>query len=65
MIGHCTLGLGLVLSDVYRYTNFDAKFINFFVRLFILVYRSPMYETFRSESKINKRAKKLKNFADW
>jgi len=26
------------------------------------VYRSPMYETFRTENKINKRVKKLKNF---
>jgi len=32
--------------------KFDAKFFNFFARLFILFYRSPMYGTFRMESKI-------------
>jgi len=32
--------------------NFDAKFINFFRSLVILFYHSPMYETFRIESKI-------------
>jgi len=33
------------LNYAYRYAKFDAKFINFFARLFILFYRSPMYET--------------------
>jgi len=44
--------------------KFDAKFFNFFARLFVLFYRLPMYETFRTENKnkINKRTKKLKNF---
>jgi len=37
-----------VLSYVYR----SAKFINFFACLFILFNHSPMYETFRTESKI-------------
>jgi len=32
--------------------------------LVILFYHSPIYETFRTENKINKQAKKLKNFAD-
>jgi len=41
---HCTRPL----SYVYR----SAKFFNFFTRLFILFYRSPMYETFRTESKL-------------
>jgi len=40
------------LSYVYRFAKFDAKFFNFFARLFILFYRSPMYETFRTENKI-------------
>jgi len=48
------------LSYVYR----SAKFFNYLARLFIFFYRSPMYETFRTESKINNRAKKLKDFAD-
>jgi len=55
------------LSYVSRLAKFDAKFINFFARLFILFYRSSMHETFRAESKVNKQAKKLKfasNFAD-
>jgi len=51
------------LSYVYRSAKFDGKFLNFFARLYILFYRSPIYETFRTENKINKRAKKLKNFA--
>jgi len=37
------------------YVYLSAKFYNFFARLFILFYRSPMYETFRTESK-NKQA---------
>jgi len=41
-----------MLSFVYRSTKFEAKFFNFFARLFILFYRSPIYETFRTESKI-------------
>jgi len=41
-----------MLSYVYRSAKFDAKLFNFFARLFILFYRSPMYETFRTESKI-------------
>jgi len=36
------------LSYLYR----SAKFINFFAHLFILFYRSPMYETFRTENKV-------------
>jgi len=40
------------LSYVYRSAKFDAKFINFFARLFILFYRSPIYKTFRIESTI-------------
>jgi len=43
------------LSYVYRSANFDAKFFNFFARLFI--YRSPMYVTFRTENKIKFRIK--------
>jgi len=39
-----------------------CEFVNFFAHLLILLYCSPMYETFRTENKINKRAKKLKNF---
>jgi len=42
----------LLISYVYRSPKFDAKFFNFFARLFILFYRSPMYKTFRAESKI-------------
>jgi len=42
--------------------KFNAKIFNFFARLFILFYRSPMYKTFRTESKINKRVKKFKSF---
>jgi len=38
--------------DVYRSAKFDAKLFNFFACLFILFYRSPMYETFWTESKI-------------
>jgi len=41
----------------------SAKFIYFFANLFILFYRLPKCETFRTESKINKQAKKLKKFA--
>jgi len=43
---------GYDLSYVYRSAKFDAKLFNFFARLFILFYRSPMCETFRTESKI-------------
>jgi len=42
----------LPLSYVYQSAKFDTKFINFFARLFILFYRSPMYETFRTERKL-------------
>jgi len=42
----------LLLSYVYRSAKFDAKFINFFARLFILFYHSPIYKTFRTETKI-------------
>jgi len=35
-----------LLSYVYRSAKFDAKFFNFFARLFILFYRLPMYELF-------------------
>jgi len=41
-----------VLSYVYRSAKFDAKFFNCFARLFVLFYRSPIYKTFRTESKI-------------
>jgi len=40
------------LSYVYRSVKFDAKVFNIFARLFILFYRSPMYENFRIENKI-------------
>jgi len=40
------------LSCVYRFAKFDVKFINFFARLLILFYRSPMYETFWTENKL-------------
>jgi len=52
-----------ILGYVYRSAKIDAKFFNFFARLFILFYHSSKYETFQTENKINKRAKKLKNFA--
>jgi len=41
------------LAQIHRYAKFNAKFFNFFARIYILFYhRSPMYETFRAESKI-------------
>jgi len=41
-----------ILSCVYLTAKFDAKFINFFARLYILFYNSQIYETFWAESKI-------------
>jgi len=46
------LYVSTVLSYVYRSAKFDAKFINYFARLYTLFYRLPIYETFRTESKI-------------
>jgi len=59
-LAHYYAGLGsieqhgklYVLIYVCRSAKFHAKFINFFARLCILFYRSPMYETFRTESRI-------------
>jgi len=47
-----------LLSYVYQSAKFDTKFFYFFARLFILFYRSPMYETFRTENKINNKFRK-------
>jgi len=53
------------LALAIRSAKFDTKFINFFARLFILFYRSPMNETFRTLSKIKEinERKSWKNFA--
>jgi len=44
--------VSLLLSYVYRSAKFDAKFFNFFTRLVILFYHSPISESFRTKSKI-------------
>jgi len=59
----CNLLPSLILTMKYRSAKSDVKFINFFAHLFIFFCRSPMYKTFRTENKISKQAKKLKNFA--